>query len=45
MMASMAALIGVTRAAMVMMRNVNGYGAPMIVRVPSMMPAGLGIGR
>jgi hypothetical protein len=46
MMASMAALIGLTRAAMMMVRDVNGYGAPMLVRMPSMMaPSRLGSGR
>ncbi len=46
MMTSMAALIGLTRAAMMMVRDVNGYGAPMIVRMPSMMaPSRLGSGR
>lgn len=46
MMTSMAALIGVTRAAMMMMRDVNGYRASMFVRMPSMVaPAGLGSGR
>lgn len=46
MMTAMAALKGLARAAMMVVRDVNCKGAPMFVSMPSVVaPSGLGSGR